>query len=463
MAQHSRAKTFKLNHPLRQDELKEQLLAAGVEIPTTAYFYLDSGILLVRGSDEQLARVHRLVRKLNGFSGKEIEEADAGFVKDLSAAPAADENSANLFSRTFKVSAHVFNHALRNVPGLQTNNVSMTAYSLFSKLGVDLKPPESVFYNDQLGLLFVRASLPDLDTIENVLSALNDSAPQIHIKARFIEVAGPVAANLYLGSLNAASVHTAADDPDQPSRDTLDRPKFMFTASGSTSFMGIMSKSQFQTAFRTLESTPGVEELAEPEVLTLSGRQTEMRATEILSIITNFVFAENSGTQSNSITPQVAQVETGPILDTIASVSPDGYAIDLITTASLTEFLGYDTPPTKPAEQINNLGDHVPVTLPVVLPSFEIRKATANIKLWDNQTVVLGGMKARFYDGGKEVGTEPDYFRKTKAARSQPDRENKELLVFITVTLVDAAGNRIHSDGDRSFPTNRIPQQQGIR
>ena len=340
--QHSRAKTFKLDHPLRQDELKEQLLAAGVEIPTTAYFYLDSGILLVRGSDEQLARVYRLVLKLNGFSAKTIAEADAGFVKDLSAAPATDENSANLFSRTFKVSAYVFNHALRNVPGLQTNNVSMTAYSLFSKLGVDLKPPESVFYNDQLGLLFVRASLPDLDTIENVLSALNDSAPQIHIKARFIEVPGPVAANLYLGSFNAASLHTAADDPDQPSRDTLNRPKFMFTATGSTSFTGIMSKSQFQTAFRTLESTPGVEELAEPEVTTSSGRQTEMRATEIVSIITNFVFAENSGTQSNSITPQVAKVETGPILDTMATVLPDGYTIDLDAKASLTEFLGYD-------------------------------------------------------------------------------------------------------------------------
>ncbi len=443
MAQHSRAKTFKLDHPLRQDELKEQLLAAGVEIPTTAYFYLDSGILLVRGSDEQLARVYRLVLKLNGFSAKTIAEAAASFVKDLSAAPATDENSANLFSRTFKVSAYVFNHALQDVPGLQTNNVSMTAYSLFSKLGVDLKPPESVFYNDQLGLLFVRASLPDLDTIENVLSALNVSAPQIHIKARFIEVAGSVAANLYLGSFNAASLHTAADDPDQPSRDTLNRPKFMFTATGSTSFTGIMSKSQLQTAFRTLESTPGVEELAEPEVTTSNGRQTEMRATEIVSIITNFVFAENSGTQSNSITPQVAKVETGPVLDTVATVLPDDYMIDLDAKASLTEFLGYDQP-TNTIAVFNAAGKKI--NLPGILPQLRVRQAGAHVNLYDGQTLLLGKFKT------EAVG-----------ADNVPKPDTRELLVFVTVNLVDAAGNRIHSDGDKPFAKNRIPQPERMR
>jgi beta-lactamase regulating signal transducer with metallopeptidase domain len=435
-AQHPRAVTFKVNHPLRQDELKEQLLAAGVEIPTTAYFYLDSGILLVRGSDEQLARVHRLVLKLNGFSAKAIAEADAGFVKDLSAASASDENESHLYSRTFKVSADVFNRALRNVPGLQTNNVSVTAYSLFSKLGVDLKPPESVFYNDRLGLLFVRASLPDLETIENVLSALNDSAPEIHIKARFLEVPK--------GTLDGLTkIIGSTNPPDQ--------------------FGGILTSESAKMAMKALESRAGVEELAEPEVTTSSGRQTEMRATEIISVITNFIFAENSGTQSNSITPQVAKVEIGPILYTMATVLPDGYTVDLDAKASLTEFLGYDTPPDKPVEHINDLGDRVPVSLSVVLPSFGIRNASAHVKLLDGQTVVLGGMKKRFYVAGKKVGAEPDYFVKTKAARGQSDEEDKDVLVFITVTLVDSAGNRIHSEKDMPFARNAIPQQDGMR
>jgi hypothetical protein len=357
-------------------------------------------------------------------------------------------HAAKLYSRTFQMDALAFPDALlkisglqTNILGLQTNSVTSLARNLFSKLGVDLKPPESVFYNDRLGLLFVRATLRDLDKIENVLSALNVSAPQIHIKARFIKVAGSVAANLYLGSFNAASFHTAADDPDQPSRDTLNRPKFMFTASGSTSFTGIMSKSQFQTALRTLDSTPGVEELAEPEVITSSGQQAEIRTTEIFTIITNFAYRE---TLTNSyIFPQTNTVETGPILSTMATVLPDGYTIDLDAKASLTEFLGY-ADPTHTTATNNSAGEKI--DLPGILPQLRVRQAGAHVNLYDGQTLLLGKFKT------EAVG-----------ADNVPKPDTRELLVFVTVNLVDAAGNRIHSDGDMPFAKNRIPQPEGMR
>ena len=60
----------------------------------------------------------------------------------------------------------------------------------FSSLGVNLNlPGKSIFFNDRLGELFVRATLDDLDTIENAIEVLNHIAPQVHIKARFIEIA----------------------------------------------------------------------------------------------------------------------------------------------------------------------------------------------------------------------------------------------------------------------------------
>ena len=102
------------------------------------------------------------------------------------------------------------------------------------------------------------------------------------------------------------------------------------------------------------------------------------------------------------------------------------------------------------------------VDLPTILPSFGVRKASAHVKLWDGQTVVLGGLKPRFYDGGKEVSAEPDYFVKTKAARGQPNEQDKELLVFITVTLVDPAGNRMHSDDEMPFAEKSVPPQGGL-
>jgi len=342
-----------------------------------------------------------------------------------------------LFSRTFQVDAHGFPDALRNITGLQTNSVSTMARSLFSKCGVDLEPPESVFYTDRLGLLFVRATMEHLDTIERAIQALNLVAPQIHIKARFLEVPK--------GTLNGfgfAKIIGITNQPDE--------------------LAGILTRENAAVTIRMLESRPGIEELAEPEVTTSSGRQTEMRATQIITVITNFVFKENIDTpRSSSITPQSTKVETGPILDVVPYALSDGYTIFLTVIPSLTEFLGYDQPPTKPTEHINNFGDHVP-GIPVILPSFGIHKTSAHIKLWDGQTVVLGPLKTRFYDGGKEVGTEPDYFVKTKAAKGQPNEEDKDVLVLITVTLVDPAGNRIHSDEEMPFAEKSVPPQGGL-
>jgi Flp pilus assembly secretin CpaC len=44
-----------------------------------------------------------------------------------------------------------------------------------------------------------------------------------------------------------------------------------------------------------LEQRHGTETLAEPEVTTISGRQTQMRATQIMTIITSFNFQQNVG------------------------------------------------------------------------------------------------------------------------------------------------------------------------
>jgi hypothetical protein len=413
-AKDSRAMTFKLDHPIRQDELKEKLLAAGVKIPTTAYFYTDSGIILVRGSEEQLARVNRLVLKLNGYSTNVIEADSNNFIQRARAHAMADEASTNLLTRTFRVGAYAFTGASRNIPDLQTNSVSATARSLFSKLGVDWESPKgkSVFYNDGLGLLFVKATESDLDTIERAFSALNYTAPQIHIKARFLEVPNGTLAGFTktIGITNS---------PEQ--------------------LVGILTSENAKTLMRTLQSRSGVEELAEPEVTTLSGRETEMRATQIITVITNFAYRETS--TNSYVFPQTNAVETGPILDTIPNVLSDGYTIDLKTTASLTEFLGYDKT-TNTIAAYNSAGEKI--DLPTILPNLRVWQASAHVKVWDGQTVVLERPEDHFLPSG-----------------NKPGANSKALLVFITVTLVDPAGNRIHSGDDMQFAKDAIPQQDG--
>ncbi len=335
--------------------------------------------------------------------------------------------SVQLYSRHFRVDANTFMGALHINTGMQTNDITAMAKDFFKTLGVNLDMPgKSIFFNDGLSELFVRATAQDLDTIENTLEVFNRALPQIHIKARFIEVPK--------GTLAGLDNVIAVTNPPARSNQVA-------------GFVGILTDKNFRTVLHNLEARSGVETLAEPEVVTTSGRQTQMRATAFTSVVTNMAFQEmrtnlDGMIVSNSIVPQTSRVETGPVLDVVPYVLSDGYTINLMLTPSLIEFLGYDTPPTNAVEHINDAGVH----LPVFLPRFSIRQVVATLNLWDNQTVVLSGLPEKNYVIGKEA------VEKSKASRT-------ELVVFITATVVDSAGNRVHADKDLPFAKNAIPSQ----
>ena len=51
--------------------------------------------------------------------------------------------------------------------------------AFFAALGVNLQTPvgKAVFFNDRLGVLLVKATESDLDTIERAIQVLNDAPP----------------------------------------------------------------------------------------------------------------------------------------------------------------------------------------------------------------------------------------------------------------------------------------------
>jgi hypothetical protein len=121
----------------------------------------------------------------------------------------------------------------------------------------------------------------------------------------------------------------------------------------------------------------------------------------------------------------------------------DGYTINLTLIPSLTEFLGYGKT-TNSTTAYNRAGEKVDV--PKVLPRFTVRQVVTTLNLYDDQTAVIGGLPVKNYVGGQEV------VEKSKNG-------DKELLVFITATMVDPAGNRVHSDDELSFAKDKIPPQ----
>src|ERR1035437_6535069 len=124
-----------------------------------------------------------------------------------------------------------------------------------------------------------------------------------------------------------------------------------------------------------------------------------MRATQIINVVTNFALQEN--VTNVSVFPQTEEVETGPILDTVAYILADLHTINLSATASVTDFLGYDQPTNTTTVALNAAGEKV--DLPVALPRIDVRQASANLNFYDGQTVVLGKLRDEVTVGGKKV------------------------------------------------------------
>ena len=159
----------------------------------------------------------------------------------------------------------------------------------------------------------------------------------------------------------------------------------------------------------------------------------------------------------SAITPVTQQIETGPILDVVPYVLSDGYTINLALIPSLTDFNGYDTAPSIPGVT----GNLNVVQLPTILPNFTVRQVVTTVNVWDNQTVVIGGLISSQVQSTKDkvpiIGDVPLFGRLFQSSSKNTTKKN--LMIFVTATIVDPAGNRVHSDDMLPFAQSTIPEQ----
>ena len=171
------------------------------------------------------------------------------------------------------------------------------------------------------------------------------------------------------------------------------------------------------------------------------------------------VQAQNNNYQAgtSAITYDTAPVETGPILDVVPYVLADGYTINMALIPSVTVFNGYDTPPNIPSVT----GNLNVVQLPVALPDFTVRQVVTTVNVWDNQTVVIGGLISSTIQSSKQqvpvIGDLPLVGNLFQSSSKVTQKKN--LMIFVTATIVDPAGNRVHADDDLPFAQSAVPPQ----
>lgn len=401
-----------------------------------------------------------------------------------------------LYTRTFRVDPNTFVRKLGEVmpdQNVQTN-LNEAVWTFCRRLGIDLLPDRvthahgsglssdefprprtipavavttndrAIFFNDRTGILFARATLEDLDIIEQGLAVLNYAPKQIQIDAKWVELSDVDAKALGLdwfldrtridsgggtneqGRPNPSAFSTNASAKTVPSGGDDRRMKNAALAAVT----GVLTEAQFNYLMKVFKQRSGVTLLASPSVTTVSGRPAQLEVAEPRKVvigrqITTTSKSDGDGVGVNYLTedfPVGSSVEVTPrALD-------DPNSIQIEIGAKTTEFVGYDEPtPEQNRIKVDGAPDSSPLTAVLPLPRFRIREARGNATIWDGQTIVLSGFRSRETRDPKVkvpvLGDLPllgRLFRSDSASKT-----NKHLLLFVTPTIVDPAGNRVRS------------------
>jgi general secretion pathway protein D len=242
---------------------------------------------------------------------------------------------------------------------------------------------------------------------------------------------------------------------------------------------GILTQPQFRVVIRAVENRTGADVMAAPKVTTLSGRQTQIQTVQLRTIVagnnnqfsggSSSVGAVGTTTAQNSLGSvqgfNTAIIPLGPTLDVIPYVSADGYSVQMTLIPVITEFLGYDQEtakefvPTTTLTSSGTVGTPIQSTLP--LPIFRNRTVVTSCNVWDGQTVVLGGLLAEDTQKTKDkvpfLGDLPLVGRLFTSESTRMQKKN--LVIFVTPTIIDPSGNRVHTSDNLPYDPNSVPPQ----
>ena len=405
--------------------------------------------------------------------------------------------------------------------------VTAIARQYFSVAGVDFTTPgKQLIFNDRVGMLMVRATMTDLDIIEQAVQVLNMTPQQITVEAKFAEITQDdnkaLGFDWFLGNTlmrngsiglsggtapsyggGASPANPSGVFPGPPAQDPL-TGTFLGPSPGTIgasasdgllssglrngvsapalgTLSGILTDPQFRVVIRALEQRRGVNLLSAPKVTTQSGRQAQIKSVRVRYIVTDLDLSQTAsggggggggttvntggaGAVGSTIQPTADVFELGPVLDVLPYISADGFTIQMTIIPTIKEFEGYDLENarlfTAQAQSVGGAAAN-PLQQLTPLPIFRLRQVVTSATVWDGQTVVLGGLlldeTTKFKDKIPFLGDLPLIGRLFRSESSQGKKTS--LVIFVTPTIIDPAGNRVHTDDDLPFAQNIVPTQ----
>jgi len=424
------------NFILQQQSVRQFLSSVGMDLDTNnpanagkSFVWNDrKGILLVRSTTNELDMVEAAITAINQSSAS----ISSGQVSTNQTKPEPLE------TRMFHVEPNTFRHGLESVSFISmcdegsapvplvisapdgsfpTNSASIQALvkMFLLAIGAELNTNnpdnagKSFVWNDRKGILLVRSTAQDLANIDAAIQALPAGPSQVDLKSKCFAI------------------------------EKSNFEKFTDIPSSAGNLCGILRPEQFQTAVKGLELLDGVDEINFGEVTIESGRQAQIRADRL---------GAQTNLQAGTLVTGESSTMSWPVLDIVPVVSADEKTISLTLITSMKEFVGYDRSqqpyvgdfPDSGTDGNGGLASVPDPPLGIAVPHFRLRQLSNCVDVIDGQTIVLGK------------------FKNLDNANTN-NSADKEIIIFITPTIINADGTRAHPFDGAPATTNGVPQK----
>ncbi len=244
-------------------------------------------------------------------------------------------------------------------------------------------------------------------------------------------------------------------------------------APGILTVAGVFTDPQFQTVLRGLAQKKGVDVNVSPNVTTKSGVKATVEITREFIYPTEFDPPQLPQGNLLGVTPIATPTtptafemrKTGVTLEVEPVVSDDARTVEIVLAPEVVDFEGFvnygspiNSPNSLAFRQVTVGGNtsFVPLSQQeqlitpnkILQPVFKSTKVSTAVKVWDGQTVVLGGLKQQEHtivdDQVPILGDLPFVGRLFRTHVKRTDTKN--IIIFVTVNVIDPSGQKINRD-----------------
>ncbi len=395
-----------------------------LEPPRSVFFDYRKGTVVFHTELDQLDGIERWLSELNQPDQSEIPSS-------TTTVSPQGRDAAALSTKIYTINdGRILTHLGLLIP-LNRNDessIQRAVLKAFDQAGHDLPAPKNVAFDFRTGTVVVSATPRYLSAIDRAFAAATilqePQRTEVSVKARFVEInairnsAGKIQAidSDFTGALR--KFLGANTKPDTNQSDVL---------------TGILTESQMKDVLKVLQKSRHANLLNEGEVTTLSDRQAQFQIVDVMTVVSglnvgiknNPALSENE-TNFNYIT---TNMQFGATLDVIPIVSKDKSLVAMTLIPKVTEFLGYQKP-----DELSDYDKNLKRTQ-FPMPHWRERRMSTAVTVPDRHTVVLGGLSDDMISGHLDGTTS------RKEYSNPPYRTYKQLLVFVTATIIDTAGN----------------------